>query len=46
MSDTYTQAWERSLADREGFWLDAARAVDWSSPPARGTTRAGSPRHA
>ena len=31
----YRQAYERSLRDPEGFWRDAAEAVDWDSPPGR-----------
>ncbi|OLR89965.1 propionyl-CoA synthetase [Actinokineospora bangkokensis] len=29
----YAEAHRRSLADPEGFWLEAARAVDWDRPP-------------
>ncbi|MET0424263.1 MAG: AMP-binding protein [Actinoplanes sp.] len=31
----YRSAYERSLADPEGFWRDAAAAVDWVTPPGR-----------
>lgn len=31
----YEQAYRRSLEDPEGFWGDAARAVDWISAPKR-----------
>ncbi|WP_433718956.1 propionyl-CoA synthetase [Actinoplanes sp. CA-051413] len=31
----YRQAYERSLHDPEGFWRDAAEAIDWDSPPDR-----------
>jgi propionyl-CoA synthetase len=31
----YAQAYRRSLADPEGFWGDAARAIDWIRPPRR-----------
>ncbi|GAA2350575.1 propionyl-CoA synthetase [Saccharopolyspora halophila] len=31
----YAEAYQRSLTDREGFWLDAARAIDWDEPPTR-----------
>jgi propionyl-CoA synthetase len=31
----YRQAYERSLRDPEGFWRDAAEAIDWDSPPDR-----------
>ena len=29
----YAEAFARSVDDREGFWLDAAQAVDWDTPP-------------
>ncbi|WP_260840049.1 MULTISPECIES: propionyl-CoA synthetase [Gordonia] len=29
----YADAFDRSISDRESFWLDAARAVDWVTPP-------------
>ena len=29
----YADAFDRSISDREYFWLDAARAVDWVTPP-------------
>jgi propionyl-CoA synthetase len=29
----YAQAYRASLADREAFWLDAAKAVDWTDAP-------------
>ena len=35
MSEAYQQAWRTSNADREGFWLRAAEAIDWLTPPAR-----------
>ncbi|GAA3928017.1 AMP-binding protein [Actinoplanes auranticolor] len=31
----YRQAYERSLRDPEGFRRDAARAIDWDTPPDR-----------
>ncbi|GAA3343589.1 propionyl-CoA synthetase [Amorphoplanes nipponensis] len=31
----YRQAYERSLRDPEGFWREAAEAIDWDSPPGR-----------
>lgn len=31
----YSETYRRSLADPEGFWLDAARAIDWTRPPTR-----------
>ena len=30
---TYAEAYQRSIDDPEGFWLEAARGVDWISPP-------------
>ncbi|WP_082406180.1 acetate--CoA ligase [Microbacterium sp. No. 7] len=29
----YRELWNRSRTDREGFWLDAAHAVDWETEP-------------
>ncbi len=29
MTGRYEEAWRRSLADPEGFWGDAAEAIDW-----------------
>ena len=31
----YRDIHERSLADPYGFWLEAARAIDWFEPPSR-----------
>jgi propionyl-CoA synthetase len=31
----YEEQYRRSLEDPEGFWLDAARAIDWERPPSR-----------
>ncbi|WP_033288181.1 propionyl-CoA synthetase [Amycolatopsis jejuensis] len=31
----YDETYRRSLADPEGFWLEAARAIDWTKPPTR-----------
>ncbi len=31
----YRQAYDRSLRDPEGFWREAAEAIDWDSPPGR-----------
>ncbi len=31
----YDDFYRRSLDDPEGFWLEAAEAIDWSVPPAR-----------
>jgi propionyl-CoA synthetase len=31
----YRQAYDRSLRDPEGFWRDAAEAIDWDVPPGR-----------
>jgi hypothetical protein len=35
MSEYYQQAYRESFEDREGFWLSAAKAVDWIDPPVR-----------
>jgi propionyl-CoA synthetase len=41
MSNAYHQAWTESTTDRDAFWLRAAEAVDWFTPPraAHGPTR-------
>ncbi|MBS9533828.1 AMP-binding protein [Mycobacterium sp. M1] len=35
-SDTYADAYARSLADPSSFWLAAADAIDWTRRPSRG----------
>src|SRR4029079_4441628 len=30
---SYEEVYRRSLADPDGFWLDAAGAIDWVRPP-------------
>ena len=35
MSAAYEQAVRESISDPEAFWMAAARAVDWSTLPAR-----------
>src|SRR5215831_4357659 len=32
MAGEYQAAYARSLADPEGFWAEAARAIDWAAP--------------
>jgi propionyl-CoA synthetase len=32
---SYQDAYRRSLADPEAFWLAAAKSIDWTSPPTR-----------
>ncbi len=32
MTSRYAEAYRRSLADPEGFWGDAAEAIDWDKP--------------
>jgi len=39
----YEQIRQASLDDPETFWLDAARAVDWTRPPSRALDSAGAP---
>nr|MDQ3579406.1 AMP-binding protein [Actinomycetota bacterium] len=39
----YVESYERSLNDPEGFWLDAARAVDWTKPPTRALDSSAAP---
>ncbi|WP_336958967.1 AMP-binding protein [Sphingobium aquiterrae] len=38
MSQRYVGAYERSMADPDGFWLEAAQALDWTAAPATGWT--------
>ncbi|WP_256041507.1 AMP-binding protein [Cryobacterium sp. SO1] len=35
----YRDVWRRSIDEREGFWLDAARQIDWVSPPSAALTQ-------
>ncbi len=35
MQGSYAEEYERSLRDREAFWAEAARAVDWFEAPAQ-----------
>ena len=39
----YEEQYRRSLADPEGFWLDAARAIDWQTAPSRALDDAAAP---
>ncbi|WP_061295082.1 AMP-binding protein [Herbidospora cretacea] len=39
----YPDVYRRSLADPETFWLDAARAIDWVTPPSRALDGSGAP---
>ena len=43
MPSTQRELHARSLADPEGFWGEAARAIDWSVPPRTVLDRAGTP---
>ncbi|MFC3298867.1 propionyl-CoA synthetase [Arthrobacter agilis] len=43
--DDYRSLHARSLADPEAFWLEAARAVDWSQQPERALDSAAAPLH-
>lgn len=38
MSDNYQDAYSRSLADPDAFWIEAASAIDWIDPPRTGWT--------
>ncbi|WP_037317409.1 propionyl-CoA synthetase [Amycolatopsis orientalis] len=31
----YAESYQRSLEDPEGFWLEAAQAIEWTRPPTR-----------
>jgi propionyl-CoA synthetase len=39
----YADTYRRSLDDREGFWLDAARDIDWYTPPTRALDESNAP---
>ena len=39
----YAQAYARSVADPEGFWLEAAALVDWDSKPQQALDSSGAP---
>jgi propionyl-CoA synthetase len=41
--DTYREVYRRSLEDQEGFWLEAAAAIDWDRPPTRALDDANPP---
>ena len=32
---TYRDLYQQAQADSEGFWLDAAKSIDWVTPPTR-----------
>ena len=31
----YAETYRASMSDREGFWLDVAKSIDWVKPPSR-----------
>jgi propionyl-CoA synthetase len=33
MSEAYNRAWQSSIDDPQGFWGEAAKALDWTTPP-------------
>ncbi|MFG1625730.1 propionyl-CoA synthetase [Kribbella sp. NPDC049227] len=39
----YDESYRRSLADPEGFWLEAAEAISWTRPPTRALDDSGAP---
>src|SRR3981081_3774552 len=39
----YEESYRRSLADPDGFWLEAATAIDWTRPPTRGLDDSAAP---
>lgn len=41
MSRTYSDAYAQSVSDPEAFWLKAAEALDWDTPPPQGWTGQG-----
>lgn len=45
LSGQYREIHQRSLTDREDFWLDAATGVEWESPPQRALDDSRAPIH-
>ncbi|MEV4734044.1 propionyl-CoA synthetase [Saccharopolyspora sp. NPDC049426] len=41
----YAENYRRSLDDREGFWLDAARAIEWDREPTRALDDSAAPMY-
>ena len=41
----YAENYRRSLTDREGFWLDAAGAIDWDREPTRALDDSAAPMY-
>ncbi len=39
----YAESYQRSLEDPEGFWLEAARAIDWTRPSTRALDASNAP---
>ncbi|MDJ0357719.1 AMP-binding protein [Paenarthrobacter sp. PH39-S1] len=42
-AENYRAVYQRSLRDPEGFWLEAAQAVDWYTEPSRALDAAAAP---
>ncbi|WP_313821111.1 AMP-binding protein [Citricoccus sp.] len=42
-SEPYASVYRRSIEDPEGFWLEAAAAIDWTEPPTRALDDAAAP---
>ncbi|WP_026918442.1 propionyl-CoA synthetase [Gordonia shandongensis] len=42
---SYSDAFERSITDPDGFWLDAAADIDWITPPTRALDSSAAPIH-
>ena len=40
---TYRDAYDRALEDPEGFWMEAAEAIDWRVPPPEALSDRGGP---
>ncbi|MCJ2185704.1 AMP-binding protein [Novosphingobium beihaiensis] len=40
MSNAYKAAWQASIDNPQGFWLEAAKALDWAQAPASGWSEA------
>ncbi|QWF81926.1 propionyl-CoA synthetase [Amycolatopsis sp. CA-230715] len=42
-SGAYAEAFERSVSDRDSFWLEAAGAIDWTRRPSRALDASNAP---
>ena len=43
--EAYDKAFEQSVSDRDGFWLEAARLIEWIQPPSSAVDVSNSPHN-